>query len=96
MSTIRRTRQSEEPALLRRNRRLARHDSAIMQAEVRRLCRALAPYGILHHDMLREVADADAWHEGGFEAALSAAVSEGVVEPLPGNFYRNATRPAGQ
>jgi hypothetical protein len=72
-------------------RRVARHDNAVIQAEVRRLARTIAPFGVLHRDSLRELAHAAHWNEGGFEAALSAAVREGVIDPLPGNFYRDAT-----
>lgn len=74
-----------------RSRRGTRHDNAVIQAEVRRLARAIAPFGVLHHDSLRDLVDAGRWNEGGFEAALTAAVREGVVDPLPGNFYRDAT-----
>jgi hypothetical protein len=74
-----------------RTRRVARHDNAVIQAEVRRLARTIAPFGVLHHDSLRELANAAHWNEGGFEASLSAAVREGVIDPLPGNFYRDAT-----
>lgn len=31
----------------------ARHDEAVLQAEVKRLVRALAPYGVLRRDVLR-------------------------------------------
>jgi hypothetical protein len=69
--------------------RLSRHDEAVMQAEVRRLARALRPFGILHRDALERVAGAEKWHEGGFDRALREAVRAGAVEPLPGGFYRD-------
>lgn len=89
--TIVRSNGPAERAPGRRSRRGARHDDAVIQAEVRRLARTIAPFGVLHHDALRDMVDATHWNEGGFEAALRAAVREGVVDPLPGNFYRDAT-----
>jgi hypothetical protein len=71
-------------------RRISRHEQAVIQAEMRRLSRALAPYRVLHRDALEEVAQARQWHEGGFDAALREAVRSGLVEPLPGKFYRDA------
>ena len=78
-----------------RDRRMARrHDEAIIQAEVRRLARALRPYGVLHRDALEQAADARRWHEGGFDSALDAAVRAGAVQRLPSGFYRTS-KPAG-
>lgn len=68
--------------------RIARHEQAVIQAEMRRLARALAPYRILHRDALRRVAGAERWSEGGFDSALHEAVKSGSIEPLPGSFYR--------
>jgi hypothetical protein len=59
----------------------------VIQAEVRRLARALAPYRVLKRDTLRRAAGADAWHEGGFERALSAAVEEGRIKRLSDELY---------
>ncbi len=64
------------------------HDAAVMRTEVRRLVLALAPFGILHRDALRESCGADRWHDGGFELALAAAVKARAIERLPGDFYR--------
>lgn len=69
--------------------RVARHEQAVIQAEMRRLARALKPYRILHRDALQRAAGADSWHDGGFDRALYAAVKAGAVEPLPGGFYRD-------
>ena len=59
------------------------------QAEVRLLRRAIAPYGVLDRQTLEQVARADNWSEGGFEAALAAAVDAGVTTPLPPGFYED-------
>lgn len=93
MSTVRRSLEADAAAPSPLSRRGARHDNAIIQAEVRRLSRALAPYGILHRDLLRKAADAESWRDGGFEGALAAAVREGVVEELPGDFFRDPRPP---
>jgi hypothetical protein len=63
-----------------------------MRAEVRRLVLALAPYGVLHRDALKDVCGAGRWHDGGFELALAAAMKAGAIERLPGNFYREPRR----
>jgi hypothetical protein len=67
----------------------SRHDEAIIQAEVRRLARALRPFGVLHRDALEQAADARRWHEGGFDSALETAVRGGAVQRLPAGFYRS-------
>lgn len=59
--------------------RIARHDEAVIQAEMRRLARALKPYRILHRDALQRAAGADTWHDGGLDRALRAAVKAGAV-----------------
>lgn len=56
-----------------------RHDEAVIQAEVRRLARALRPYGVLHREALEQAAGASRWHDGGFDSALAIAVRSGVV-----------------
>ncbi len=71
-----------------RSRRDLRHDEAVIQAEVRRLARALAPYGVLHRNALKQSAGAEHWHEGTFETALAAGVRSGSLERLPAGFYR--------
>lgn len=70
--------------------RVSRHEEAVIQAEARRLARALRPYGVLPRDTLERVAGASRWHDGGFDRALSAAVRAGEIEPLPAGFYREA------
>jgi hypothetical protein len=70
-----------------RQRSRRRHEDAVIQAEVRRLARALAPYGVLRRDALRRTAGADSWQEGGFDRALSAAVEAGRITRLPAEFY---------
>jgi len=42
-----------------RSRHRRRHENAVIQAEVRRLARALAPYRALQADTLRRTAGAD-------------------------------------
>ena len=66
------------------------HENAVAQAEARRLVRALAPYGILSRAALERECHAGSWHDTGFGAALSAAVSAGLIDELPGGFYRDA------
>jgi hypothetical protein len=65
-----------------------RHEEAVVQAEVRRLARALAPYGVLHHDTLESFAGARHWHASGFDDALSAAVRAGAIRRLGCGYYR--------
>jgi hypothetical protein len=65
----------------------ARHDAAVLQAEVKRLVRALAPHGVLRRDALRREVGADNWHDRWFERALDAAVTQGQIEVLPLGFY---------
>ena len=67
--------------------RSRRHEDAVIQAEIRRLARALAPYRVLQKETLRRTAGADAWHDGGFDRALSAAVDTGQIKRLPADFY---------
>jgi hypothetical protein len=74
-------------------RRISRHEQAVIQAEMRRLARALAPYRILHRDALEREVRAQQWHEGGFDQALHEAVRSGLVDPLPGRFYRGPHEP---
>jgi hypothetical protein len=59
----------------------------VIQAEVRRLARALAPYRVLPREHLRREARADSWTQGGFDRALSAAVEAGRIKQLPADFY---------
>lgn len=66
------------------------HESAVAHAEARRLLRALTPYGILSREALEHECHAESWHDGGFSAALSAAIAAGMIEELPGGFYRDA------
>ncbi len=61
---------------------------AITEASVQDIVRALAPFGILGRDALAGEANAQKWEEGGFEIALEDAVRAGVVEELPGGFYK--------
>jgi hypothetical protein len=64
-----------------------RHEEAVLHAEVKRLVRALAPYGVLRHDALKREAGARNWREPRFERALAAAVEQGEIEALPLGFY---------
>lgn len=66
-----------------------RHSEAVIQAEVRRLARALRPYGVLHRNALERAAGAERWHEGSFDRALSRAVGSGAIERLPAGFLRS-------
>jgi len=76
-----------------RRRTLRRHADAVIQAEVRRLARALTPYRLIERDALRRTAGAESWHDGGFERALTAAVEAGRIKRLSDGF--SATRDAG-
>jgi hypothetical protein len=64
-----------------------RHDEAVLRAEIRRLVRALSPYGVLSCDALRREVGADKWHEPWFERALDGAVEQGEIVALPLGFY---------
>ena len=89
---------SEQGALTGRStsgRRAAqRHDVAVIQAEVRRLQRALRPFGVLRRDALERASGASDWRQGGYDAALAAAVKCGAIEQRPFGFYRE--RPLGE
>jgi hypothetical protein len=71
--------------------RLRRHHDAVVQAEVRRLLRAIGPYRVLSRDTLSHITHAERWSEGGLDGALRAAVEEGVLAPLPFGYYRDRT-----
>jgi hypothetical protein len=64
------------------------HESAVVDAEIRRLVHALRPYGVLRRDVLARAANVETWHEAGFERALRIAVAEHEIEELPLGFYR--------
>jgi hypothetical protein len=64
------------------------HESAVVEAEIRRLVHALRPYGVLRRDALARAAKVETWHEAGFERALEIAVAEHEIEELPFGFYR--------
>ncbi len=64
------------------------HESAVVEAEIRRLVHALRPYGVLRRDALARAANVETWHGGGFERALRIAVAEHEIEELPLGFYR--------
>jgi len=68
----------------------AAHEDAISQAEAKRVLRALAPFGVLSKEALEHECRAGTWHDGGFAAALHAAVKAGLIVELPGGFYRDA------
>jgi hypothetical protein len=80
---------SENIQRIRANRTRARHARAVTEAEIRRLSRALGPFGVLRRDALRKEAGAEHWQEGSFEQAVAAAVREGRIDDLPGDFYRD-------
>lgn len=75
---------------------MARHDEAVIQAEARRLALALAPFGVLSRDALREEVNGSQWREGSFEQALNSAVRTGALERLAGDFYRAVPLNASQ
>jgi hypothetical protein len=64
-----------------------RHDEAVLHAEIRRLVRALSPYGVLSRDALSREVVARNWHEPWFERALEAAIEQGEIVALPLGFY---------
>ncbi len=74
----------------------ARHELAVVGAEVRRLVNALRPYGVLRRNALKRIAGAAKWHEASFERALSAAVEAGEIEQLPLGFYAAPREPDKQ
>lgn len=63
-------------------RRRARHDEAVIQAEVRLLSRALSSYGIPRRGSLVRAAHVERWRGGMFDQAPQAAVVAGVIERL--------------
>lgn len=65
------------------------HEQLIAEAEAKRLLRALAPFGILSRTALEHECHAATWHDGGFSAALTAAIRTGMIDELPGGFYRD-------
>lgn len=74
----------------RRERAVDVREDLIVQAEARRVLHALAPFEILSREALARECHASCWHDGGFIAALRAAVAAGLIEELPCGFYRDA------
>jgi hypothetical protein len=70
-------------------RRTARtaSDRALLEAEVRRLAHAIAPFGVLRRDVLARECHASRWRDGDFEGALDAAVRDGRLRRLGVDFY---------
>jgi hypothetical protein len=66
----------------------SRHERVVTEAEIRHLQLALAPFRVLSRTALKKCSGSALWHEGTFERALRAAVDRGVLEELPGDFYR--------
>lgn len=66
-----------------------RHEEAVIEAEVRRLMRAVGPFGVLRRDALEGAAGARHW-PAGFDQALRAAVEQGRLEARAFGFYREA------
>jgi len=64
-----------------------RHENALLEAEVRRVMRVLAPYGVLRQDMLARACGARRWNAGAFRSALDAGVRDGRLRKLPLGFY---------
>jgi hypothetical protein len=52
-----------------RSRQRRRHENAVIQAEVRRLARALGPFRVLQEDTLRRTARAESWRGVGLDTA---------------------------
>ena len=72
--------------------REAAHQELITDGEVQQIVHALAPFQILDHDALSRECGHTGWQEGGFDTALHKAVSAGVIEELPGRFYKLVKR----
>ena len=76
---------------LRRRRR-----KVVLDAEVKLLLEALAPFGLLSREELIRRTDAGLWGRGSFDAALQAAVDRGAVKVLPDGcvvLHRRGERP---
>jgi hypothetical protein len=65
--------------------RIARHQQAVIQAEMRRLSRGLAPYR-LHRDAFRHITGVRRRRQDGFDAALRAALRSGSTKALSESF----------
>ena len=72
--------------------REAAHAAAITHAEARHLVLTLAPFGVLNREALARECGQVRWKDGSFDQALKAAIADGVIEELPGGFFRAATR----
>jgi hypothetical protein len=72
------------------------HDEAVLRAEIRRLVRALGPFGVLRRDVLAHEVRAESWQQAGFDRALEAAVRAGEIEQLPVGFYGLPRPPSTQ
>jgi hypothetical protein len=68
--------------------REAARQAAITDAEIREIVRALKPYGVLDRATLSAETRQRGWQPGAFDAALAAAVRQGVIEPLPDGHYK--------
>jgi hypothetical protein len=64
------------------------HAHAISHAEARHLVLTLAPFGVLDREALARECGHVHWKDGSFDQALAQAIDEGVIEELPGGFYR--------
>lgn len=73
-------------------RQRARHDDAVLSAEVRRLVRVLRAYGPLQRASLAHISHAERWREGTFDRAVTAAIRGGLARELPLDFIA-ADRP---
>ena len=73
--------------------KLPERDVALLEAEVRRVLHALAPYGVLREDALAKACRARRWRAGQFETALDTAVRRGRLRRLPFGFYASASTP---
>jgi hypothetical protein len=68
--------------------REAAHTAAITHAEARHLVLTLAPFGVLNRAALARECGHLRWKDGSFDQALSSAIADGVIEELPGGFFR--------
>jgi hypothetical protein len=62
-------------------------NEVLLKADVERICRTLAGYGVLSHDVLCREAGGDHWSYGRFQVALRQAVRHGRVTDLGQGLY---------
>jgi hypothetical protein len=77
-------------------RRKSRHDQAVLSAEVRRLIGVQRAAGPCPHASATQISDAERWHEGSFDRAVTESTRGEKVRELPQDFLAESRPGAGR